>query len=300
MWRVLFRCLLAIATFLAAIFLAYLQLPPEAIQTTIRLPADLGHWTLPNPTGLGRALLPLAFAAILLIGARAFIGEVTAAWRANRLRRMRPLQRAAHSILSATFLRLINRPDPALDLGAWFEENEDPGLEPAEIGLSAFVVRRSPRLFFRKQLRRVGRLRLAALPKASPRIRWTKGKGIVGQVWKQERWDVVETVDGIWDEDVNITWWQWWWPPWPRARRMGLRYRDFQALRGKYKGALVVPLIGDNQEVKGVVALDLTKAGSTAVDCLYEPKVLRAMERAAVHLLGAEPGGDVQDHSDDA
>ena len=115
-------------------------------------------------------------------------------------------------------------------------------------------------------------------------VRWTLGKGVIGQAW-----ETMDLADHYTDTEWAVM-------PSDRAAydalsddaRMGLRFRDFMALRGKYAGVIALPVRG-HDGVAGVVAADIRSGqgggqGVTPVDCLFHAAVLKELNALASQI----------------
>lgn len=157
-----------------------------------------------------------------------------------------------------------------------------PGVPIRDIGASTWLVRQAGRWSW---LSRLSRERFSPLPQAS-NIRWTKGKGVIGQCWAEEREKIVSTEahDLAWTGKTQADW-DGWNGPGPDTR-MGLSWADYQKIRGKYGTVVAVPVKDGNEKVIGVVAVD-GPPGHHAL--LSSKEVEREVTRAAdlvAQLLG--------------
>lgn len=130
-----------------------------------------------------------------------------------------------------------------------------PGAQVRPLGASAFIVAGVPGY---RWLHRVGHERVNSVPGPTIGVRWTKGKGIIGQVWMEGREECAgsEAFDAAHSGDNEATW-----DALDLATRRGLSWAEYQKIKGKYGTVIAVPIVLD-QEVVGVVALD-TPAGYT-------------------------------------
>jgi hypothetical protein len=85
-------------------------------------------------------------------------------------------------------------------------------------------------------------------------VKWTYGKGVVGQVWETRREKfldlnpIIERHGGAAREE---------WSTVRDATRMGLSFDDWQATRGKYGTIVGVPVFDNSDKLVGVLALDV-------------------------------------------
>lgn len=173
------------------------------------------------------------------------------------------------------------RDDVAFALrGVAFAVQDLTGIDIRELGLAAYVVRRSPLRPWRQVLTRVHRERSARRPAASG-IVWRPGVGVIGDcVRSQEAVGQDVGVDQAPYADVDRAGWA----AVPEHVKAGLTFEEFQRVVGKYHVVVAVPLIDDTRQrtrAVGCVALD-GPAGSYAA--LWTPDVRDALMSAATTL----------------
>lgn len=222
--------------------------------------AWLGFQGLPD--GQATAPLIVSVVALAVIALRTFLTEISAAIDAYEVEQWEELQIQVRGLLGAALWTIIN-----LSIR---------GLDPADIGLSAFMVRR---VRFRRRLVRLDRLRLSAQPGPTSGIVWRKGKGVIGQCWSTVNIAVAETKEA-WAPFHNVTRREW-----NRQRtdiRLGMPYRDFKRMRTKYVGALAVPC-GTPERATGVLAIDVANRHDTTTPflCLLDQELLNVLQDAA-------------------
>lgn len=180
----------------------------------------------------------LQFAGVILVGAVALGDGVLGAYRqVVGPAKERAQQDRRQALLSA--LVTINKIAPDVDL--------------TELGLNAFMVRRDG---WRRDeiLQRVERYRLSDSPHPS-KVRFTRGKGIIGTCWANQRpeyinWQpIAERYSGraLTDQEfADIR----------EVTRAGFTRADFLSLVGKYAEIHAVPIVAEDGELLGVLALD--------------------------------------------
>jgi hypothetical protein len=272
--------------FVAAVVVAVAVAVGTIWLALIRLPEDL--------EGVGRVL---AILFTVLVGSKVFFSEAGKASERYRIERNKKNRSRAEAALKAAYLRIVRQ-------GIH-------GLDPADVGLSAFYIRwRLCRVWrrqsptpglrgwrgwvsglrfvkpWRKELVRLGRWRLTPTPLPS-RVRWTCGKGAIGQAWETGRY-ANHLTEAEWATMPNdrATY-----EALPPERRKGITYSDYRALRGKYKGCAAVPVIG-GADVVGVVAVDLRQQnGRTDLELLSHADVTSSLEELAASITGVVERG---------
>lgn len=231
--------------------------------------AWLAYLGLPDGDGATEIEVSLAILAIAWLGVETVGRAATSAWRTYRFDHDANLRQGAENRLAEAFIEIIE-----IDVGT---EGEVQHIHPAHFGLNAFAVRWTHR--GRRELVRVARQRLRRYhPPPSPRIRWTKGKGLIGRCWATADLEIVETASA-WQPYLACTRKRW--RELDDDVTLDLKYGDFKALRTKYKGGMALPILGENRTVMGVVAIDLAPESPLQVKCLHRDAVARTLERAA-------------------
>lgn len=199
-------------------------------------------------------------AAIAVVGAVAVVSAIA---RPVRIFAIEKYEQNRHSI------------EVALRGLAWAVHEHTGGVVPVQpLGASAWVIRG----IFHKRLHRVARERVTDYPVPSD-VKWTKGKGVIGTCWDTAREQVRNThslyaglsatSESDWeavDDDI----------------RMGMSFRDFCQVKGKYGSVIAVPVRDSNNRLRGVVALDSPKGFHTHLK--QEGTVARV--HSAANLIG--------------
>lgn len=203
-----------------------------------------------------------AIGLILTVAALAVLEAFQAAVAEYRESRLGRLREAIRQDLIATLTAL----------------DKLPGLDFETTSVTALLVRRQLRPFFRRYLFSVERLRMYPVS-PSPGILWTKGKGIIGLCW-QDRNVVAGETGAPWDLWLQCTKQQW--KKAPPDVRLGFRYKEFKAIAGKYEAVVVAPIIVKGR-FEGCVAVD-GRRGRVSVDQLIHPRVADAAQSAAIAI----------------
>lgn len=152
------------------------------------------------------------------------------------------------------------------------------GLGCTEIGLHAFVVRRPVRRLFWPEQQRVGTLRLGPVPGPS-RIRWTRGKGLIGKCWA-ERSDQGADLVSDFGPRINDTREQW--EALPEETRYGLSFEEFTRTKGSYGAIVASPMVTKRGRYKGCIAVD---APGSAYALLWGQGVRGILQASAQAML---------------
>jgi hypothetical protein len=168
-------------------------------------------------------------------------------------------QRDLDIILRATMLRL-----------------DEAGLDWREIGIHAFFVTHG---FWGERLMRVGRLRMSQRPASQPKVRWIKGKGVIGRCWVTGRY-VVVNVAPLYREHAQTAPEEW--DTEPPAKRMGMTHEEMTATREYGCGAIAAgPVLDPDGRFHGCVAVDAPEGNYKR---LREPAVQQAVQDACTSL----------------
>lgn len=126
-------------------------------------------------------------------------------------------------------------------------------VKPEEIGLHVYRVRTTMRHPFAGEQKRIVRLRpKRALPPS--RIRWTKGKGVVGRCWASHGNIVWWRLQTHHADHVGCTPEQW--ADAPEHLQMGFSFEDWEVAQ-RYKGVIAVPMVREREtNHEGCVTLD--------------------------------------------
>ena len=150
------------------------------------------------------------------------------------------------------------------------------GLDWKDVGINAFLVRRTPRWFGTPVLHRVGRERIRNTPPPS-NVVWTKGKGVIGRCWATAT-DQGVNLAALFGPDPVLT--ESDWLARPEADRIGMSFSDYE--KTKNHGAVVAtPILDREGEVIGVVSAD---APGDAFDRLWNDNVREALGATATTL----------------
>lgn len=187
------------------------------------------------------------YVGLVTIAAATLVDQVVAAWRRYR----RPAAESARAdVQQAVFVALVELE----------KVTEVPILQ---MGISVFRVRRYgppswplswpplPSVLHRDER---SRYRVAAHPQAS-KVRFTKGKGVIGECWRTERPEYVNWMpiakkyaDSTFSEDE--------WRRMSQKTTWGFSRQDFLTIVRKYAEVKAVPLKKGDGQVVGVLALD--------------------------------------------
>jgi hypothetical protein len=141
-----------------------------------------------------------------------------------------------------------------------FDLQDATGIDVRELGVSAYVRRRSRWCPWREELVRLHRER-AVWCRATAGIRWRPGKGVVGRCVAQSK-DVAVDLAALDMSLGAVTREQW--PSVDPKLRLGLSWREYERVRDKYGVVFASPIIDDrgpHAMVVGCVAVD-APAGS--------------------------------------
>jgi hypothetical protein len=147
--------------------------------------------------------------------------------------------------------------------------------------LSCSAYRVDPRLVVNAQLEQVARVSLGILD--SLPIRWTKGKGALGQCWITGQVQYMDLRQ--WNQRVyNMSRDQW--NQSMRAFRMGLTYEEMKQFAGRYAAVIAVPVVDRNERVVGCLSVEVSaETGDEDIDFLSAGPVIDATASTA-HALG--------------
>jgi len=215
----------------------------------------------------------LQFLGVILVGLLALTDGVTGAYR----RVVGPAKERAQSdrrqcLLGA--LVTVNKLAPDVDL--------------SELGLNAFMVRRDG--WQREEiLHRVERYRLSDSPHPS-KVRFTSGKGIIGRCWANKRpeyinWQpIAEKYGGRELNDQEFA-------EIREATRGGFTRADFVSLVGKYAEIHAVPIVAEDGQFLGVLALDReAREPVDGLQLLKDHKIRVVLDEAAKIMASVLPG----------
>jgi hypothetical protein len=206
-----------------------------------------GLWTSPHH----RWILALAVGVIAVV--QGLPRVVESLWRIPRGDRRRKYERKVNEILGAGYVRIV----------------EISAIPFTQIGFHAFLVKPG----WRKHLVRVGRVRLPYRAESSG-IRWTKGKGVIGECWRSGETIVADNTDLL-SECKRVG--KLAWNSSPAESRMGLSYDE--CLRTKTFGAIMaVPIVDRKGEFRGCVSLDAPPGSGNTIDA---PQIRQEMQSVA-------------------
>lgn len=209
-----------------------------------------------------RWLFPLLLGALqglAVVGSRAFsegtvgrqwsyilLGVVTlaqaflAAWNAERAHRAR-LETDAQASLYAALTKLTDKI----------------GMKPAKVALHAFVVRRRWRRLWTPLHVQVARIKPGDSRPPST-IVWTRGKGVIGECWRQKHEVVfVAFYDTRFRDLLSCNKTRWY--SIAEGDRMGFTFEEWSSIRDRYRGIVAAPMVsraGDGFKYSGCVTLD--------------------------------------------
>jgi hypothetical protein len=155
---------------------------------------------------------------------------------------------------------------------AIFSVSKEAGIDVRKLTISLFLVTGQGRW---QRLERW--MRITFRPRTESTVRWTRGKGAIGQCWDTET-VVTKNIEGTnskWGECNRQVW-----EGVPEATRMGLTHEEWRKTAKKYDMIVAVPVHVDGRIV-GCVALDGPANGSNWVE---EGPVAEALEGAAATI----------------
>jgi hypothetical protein len=136
-----------------------------------------------------------------------------------------------------------------------FDLQDAVGLDVRELGVSAYVLRREVFAPWRLRLARLHRER-PAWSRATAGVHWRPGKGVVGRCVAEGKDVAVDLI--VLDKALrDVTRRQW--SSTDAELRLGLSWREYQRVRGKYGVVVASPIIDDrgpHARVIGCVAVD--------------------------------------------
>jgi hypothetical protein len=148
------------------------------------------------------------------------------------------------------------------------------------LGASAWLIKGWGK---RRYLKNIGRERVEDYPGPSS-IKWTKGKGVLGKAWQEERAQIIDVgkIDarhGKCSEEQ-----------WLKVRddtRMGLSYQEYCKIRGKYGTVVVAPMFDPrNSKVIGFVSLDAPVGVHQELESADAVGAVSSAARVIADLLG--------------
>jgi hypothetical protein len=119
-------------------------------------------------------------------------------------------------------------------------------------GVQLFLVRRGGFLWLQQMHGLAATLRLQ--PTAHSGIRWTRGKGLIGQCWETQTVLLVnldEYFRPYENHDEGL------WRRLPPDIRYGLSFAEFQKLKGKYGVVAAAPIVSEKGRYLGCVTADM-------------------------------------------
>lgn len=132
-----------------------------------------------------------------------------------------------------------------------------------DIGVHLYVVQHpSPKRLRKPHLDRLLRVRLSSVPVSSD-IRWSRGKGVVGSCWQQER-DLAIDLHVLHEPHYACD--EHGWQALPPEVTLQMTFSDFERTRGKYGVVLATPMTRELGGVIGVVTVDGPCGRSAALD----------------------------------
>jgi hypothetical protein len=214
-------------------------------------------------TGLAAARLPIGFwdkntaLAYVAIGALVLLAirEPISSWR----RELRAgLRQDVLDVLRGAMLRIV----------------EVSGLDWRTLGVHVFLVQHRARRFWRPELVRFARWRLARQTASGPII-WRKGKGVIGRCWEEAR-DVGANLAEEWAPHVGCT--QVAWEALPAELRYGFSFEEFNSSPLAQGAIVATPMLDQEGRVMGCVSADTPREG---YDQLWRAPVREILQEAA-------------------
>ncbi|MFP5283736.1 MAG: hypothetical protein ACLGIF_09830 [Actinomycetes bacterium] len=180
-------------------------------------------------------------AAIVTSAVLAAVTTIGGAWAEWRRRRLGARRELADVQLSATMWAIVDQVGSGLDF--------------RDLGMAVYAVGRPWWRPWVTRLRRVHGVRASRRPVAS-NISWRPGKGVIGACVQQGEVVAVD-LDQMYAALGDPTEQEW--AEVPADVRLGLSYREYRDVRGKYAVVIASPLIDDARtpaRVRGCVVLD--------------------------------------------
>lgn len=133
---------------------------------------------------------------------------------------------------------------------------EETGYAVPDLGGSVFLVKRHPVLFWNRFLKRISRNRFSEYP-AESFVLWTKGKGVIGQVWETAapRHEYLAPLAAGWTKSRRHT--EADYAALPESDRQGLGWSEFVILAPKYAEVIAVPIVAPTGKLLGVFSMDV-------------------------------------------
>lgn len=159
-------------------------------------------------------------------------------------------------------------------------------LQVEHLGSSIFVLRRRRIFFWKHQLVRRVRFRLANHPQATD-VEWVKGKGAVGTCWETgqtqhryrrpvaEKYGGQSYTDAEFAELAKLK----------KSVTSGFSREEFMSMVCKYAEVLAVPIRSEQGEFMGIVSIDLSVESRAGSQYLNDGVAERLVVEGAIHLL---------------
>ena len=235
-----------------------------AASTTVLSGHGLKVWKAPDE---------LLIAALVVLGLQALGPPVRAWWRRFKGGATDHFRSSAFTTVLQAFLLLTS---------------DEVGLTMGEVGVSVFVVQRKTASPWRPFLKRVAKVRPWATI-APSRITWRKNKGVIGRCWAEEN-PVVKYTRETYQPYLNAG--EKGWEQAGEDVRMGLKFKEFQRIKGKYSAAVAVPIMSEKDgkvRFRGCVSADVRWDGNAqplltdeAVDILRDAAATLGNELAYI------------------
>ena len=225
--------------------------------------AAVSLYAADRPRGFWAGRAWLFYLSVAVVAGAALLAPAAEALRERRSERRVAQARRVETILSAGFVQLVRA------LGVPF----------TEVGVHAYLVRRSWPPPWRRALVHVGGVRL--VPRHPPSgLRWTKGKGVIGTCWGERKFVAADggalaaRAEASSPEE---------WEAIPAAERLGMSLEDIKRTES-YGTIAAMPLFGEDGVVRGCVAADARPGLLDVVDS-DDVRVLLANLAQAVWLV---------------
>lgn len=191
------------------------------------------------------------------------------------------LARPVRIVVLGKQVKQSNKIHAALRGLPWAISKQTQGAVPVpSLGASAWLIKGWGRNH--QYLKNIGRERVEDVPGPSS-VTWTKGKGVLGRAWLEERAQIVD-VGKIDARHGRCTAEQW-----AKVRddtRMGLSFDEYRKVRGKYGTVVVAPMFDPrNSKVIGFVSLDAPSGVHPALEAADAVGAVSSAAKVIANLL---------------